>query len=66
MTVYCQHCCISVTDRCFADIGTIGPVEETKVPVANSFQGKILDSVVSCILYCAPFRSRHQLSRDLK
>jgi len=30
------------TGCCFADIGTIGPVEETELSVENSFQGKII------------------------
>jgi len=30
----------SLTGHCFVDIGTIGPIEETKVSVENSFQGK--------------------------
>jgi len=30
----------SLTGHCFVDIETIGPIEETKVSVENSFQGK--------------------------
>jgi len=42
---YCKHS--TVSDRCFLDIGTIGPVEE--IVVDNSLQGKVYHVLVFCV-----------------